>query len=192
MSTDKYWDQRYLEENTPWDLLALSPPIKSILDLLDDPDKKILIPGAGRGYEAGYAYELGYKHTHYADISQTAAKEFSRLFPEFPKDQILTDDFFKLEGKYDLIIEQTFFCSMDPSMRKDYVKKCYELLNEGGYIKGLLFASEFEREGPPFGGNMDQYRKLFSALFAIERLEMCKTSVLPRLGNELIFSFKKI
>lgn len=52
------------------------------------------------------------------------------------------------QGGYDLILEQTFLCAIDPILRTDYVKNAIELLNENGSIRGVLFNVQFENPGP--------------------------------------------
>ena len=53
--------------------------------------------------------------------------------------RIVNENFFYHQGKYDLILEQTFFCALDPSLREKYVEKCYDLLNDDGKIAGVFF-----------------------------------------------------
>ena len=52
--------------------------------------------------------------------------------------------------KIDLILEQTFFCALQPSLRGSYVKNCNELLNEEKKITGVLFHKKFAPTEPPF------------------------------------------
>ncbi len=47
-----FWNNRYLENNTPWDIGHISNPIKDVIDSIDDKNRKVLIPGAGKAYEA--------------------------------------------------------------------------------------------------------------------------------------------
>ncbi|MCB0780847.1 MAG: SAM-dependent methyltransferase, partial [Flavobacteriales bacterium] len=47
-----FWQQRYADGTTGWDLGAVSPPLKAYFDQLTDKDLRILIPGGGRSYEA--------------------------------------------------------------------------------------------------------------------------------------------
>ena len=58
--------------------------------------------------------------------------------------KVLHGDFFDHAGVYNLIIEQTFFCALDPSLRGSYVEKMHSLLADGGKIAGVLFDKEFE------------------------------------------------
>jgi methyl halide transferase len=100
-------------------------------------------------------------------------------------------DFFALEGTYDLILEQTFFCAIDPLMRKMYVDKMFHLLNPGGTLAGVLFGMEFPHEGPPFGGNILDYKTLLNDKLHIRTIEICYNSIPQRSGNELFFICKK-
>jgi len=69
--------------------------------------------------------------------------------------QVLLGDFFNHKGEYDLIIEQTFFCALPPTMRQKYVWKMHELLAKDGILAGLLFNRKFE-VSPPFGGSQEE------------------------------------
>jgi thiopurine S-methyltransferase len=189
---ETYWTNRYLNQQTSWDLGELSPPLKKHIDQIDNKNLKILIPGAGNAYEAEYLFKLGFKNTYVLDISEYPINEFKKRNNDFPKNHLLVEDFFLHEAKYDLIIEQTFFCAINPSLREKYVKKMADLLNPNGKLIGLLFNINFDSEGPPFGGNKNEYQKLFNSKFVIENMEICPDSVKPRLGNELFFYFSLI
>ncbi len=101
--------------------------------------------------------------------------------------EIIHSDFFELKGQFDLIVEQTFFCALDPSQRSHYVNKMAELLNPGGKLVGVLFEREFA-SGPPFGGTYYEYRDLFKEKFSIHTLSACYNSIIPRAGSELFFN----
>ena len=110
--------------------------------------------------------------------------------PDFPKEKLLHQNFFELDTKYDLIIEQTFFCAIDPSLRPAYAEKIKYLLNEGGILAGLMFNVEFPFDGPPFGGKVEHYKALFSQYFDFVEMKDCLTSIAPRLGNEVFVEIK--
>ncbi|HMR44032.1 MAG TPA: hypothetical protein PKC40_09370, partial [Saprospiraceae bacterium] len=93
--------------------------------------------------------------------------------------------------KVDLILEQTFFCAIDPAQRRRYAQKSFELLNSGGRLAGVLFASHFEKPGPPFGGGAAEYRRIFEEFFIIQKLEPAYNSIAPRAGNELFIELLK-
>jgi len=187
----EYWNTRYKENQTGWDLGAVSPPLKSYIDQLDNKDLKILIPGAGNAYEAAYLFQQGFNHIYICDIAQQPLNSFAERNPGFPKEHILLQDFFSINTTFDLILEQTFFCALPVSMRPNYVQKTFDLLNPEGVLAGLLFDVQFENEGPPYGGNREEYLNYFRSHFNIEILEKAINSIAPRLDNELFFKFRK-
>ena len=67
----------------------------------------------------------------------------------------------------------------------------YSLLEEKGKLIGLFFDFKLTEEGPPFGGSLNEYLKLFSTHFNIKTLERCHNSIKPRFGRELFFIFEK-
>ncbi len=186
-----YWQNRYLEGNTPWDIGYASPPLKEFLDELTDLDTRILIPGAGRAYEAVYLHRKGFRQVVVCDWAEEAFEVLRKEESSFPTENLVCLDFFELEGSFDLILEQTFFCAIHPHQREAYVSKVENMLHQGGSLAGLLFSSPFEKAGPPFGGTKSEYQNLFSQKFEIKRLELAKNSILPRSQNELFFQFIK-
>jgi methyl halide transferase len=186
-----FWNQRYLDQNTPWDIGGVSPPLQSFLDQIDDNKTSILIPGAGRAYEAIYLHELGFVNVFVCDWAEEIFRFLLEKAPGFPEENLICADFFQLEGQFDLVLEQTFFCAIDPVHRPQYVRKVHQLLKPGGMLAGVLFASGFERPGPPFGGSMEEYRELFNHRFLIDKMEICKNSIRPRAGNEVFFKLIK-
>jgi methyl halide transferase len=188
--TETFWNNRYLTSKTEWDLKQVSPPLKSFMDGLDNKNLKILIPGCGNAYEAEYLLNKGFHQVTLVDISTVLIEKLRQKFAGQPI-QIIHGDFFHLDESYDLILEQTFFCAIDLALRPDYVKQAYKLLKPGGRIAGLLFNTDFNRQGPPFGGNRAEYEKLFKPYFDLMQLSNSKNSVLPRFGRELFFEFSK-
>lgn len=187
----KFWSARYKENRTGWDIGEVSRPIKEFIDQLEDRNIKILIPGAGNSYEAEYLYKNGFKNVVICDIAKQPLQNFKKRLPDFPENQILNRDFFQLTDSFDLILEQTFFCALPINKREDYAIKCAELLRENGRIAGLLFDFDLTADGPPFGGNKEEYLTYFSPYFKIDILERCYNSIKPRQGNELFFKFRK-
>jgi hypothetical protein len=180
-----FWENRYREKDTGWDIGYISTPLKEYIDQLKDKSVKILIPGCGNSYEAEYLLKAGFKNVFVADYALPPLQNLKKRIPEFPDGQLLHKDFFELEEKFDLIIEQTFFCALDPSLREKYAAKMPELLNEKGKLVGLLFNTTFDKEGPPFGGNKEEYLGYFKNSFFIKTMEDCYNSIPPRAGREL-------
>jgi methyl halide transferase len=192
MKLDKdYWEERYRSQNTGWDIGHISYPLKTYIDQLQDKDLKILIPGAGNAYEAEYLFKMGFQNTFILDFAALPLQNLKQRFPEIPAANLIKEDFFEHTGKYDLILEQTFFCALPVNLRSKYAEKTYELLKQNGKIAGLFFDREFESQGPPFGGSREEYLQYFHGQFSINVLETCYNSIPARQGNELFFIFKK-
>lgn len=104
--------------------------------------------------------------------------------------KLIHGDFFNHIGSYDLILEQTFFCAIDPALRENYTIKMHSLLKQNGKLVGLLFNKHFDIN-PPFGGDIKSYKQLFENLFRIEIMEPCYNSIIPRNGTELFFKLIK-
>ena len=195
-SDDQYWSQRYRDNNIGWDIGHPSMPLKAYFDQLKDPSIRILIPGAGNAYEAEYLYNKGFKNVFIMDISKIPLKNFKKRNPDFPDKQLIHDDFFIHNGQYDLIIEQTFFCSFPPLVdtRNAYVKQMHQLLKSEGKLVGLWFDIPLkgDLEKRPFGGTKEEYLNYLSPFFKTQIFEPCYNSIESRMGNELFGIFKKI
>lgn len=89
------------------------------------------------------------------------------------------------------MIEQTFFCALSPTKRGDYVRKSADLLKEKGKIIGVLFNTTFEKQGPPFGGSVEEYTPLFTPFFDIKTIETCYNSIPPRQNAEVFIILNK-
>lgn len=187
--TQNYWSQRYQENNTGWDIGAPSTPLKAYIDQLEHKDLKILIPGAGNSYEAEYLFNQGFKNIYVLDIAKEPLEAFQKRVPDFPSEHIIQDDFFKHQCSYDLILEQTFFCSFPPlpETRKQYALKMHELLKQNGKLVGLWFNFPLtgDIEKRPFGGSKEEYLNYFEPYFNIKTFENCYNSIPSRMGNEL-------
>lgn len=187
---EEYWNARFIGNDTPWDIGQPSTPLKEYIDQLTDKSIRILIPGAGNGYEAEYAYEKGFTNTFVLDIATEAIERFKKRCPHFPVVNIIYQDFFIHTAQYDLILEQTFFCALGKALRKDYVAKMKELLALNGKLVGVLFNREFPFNHPPFGGNKEEYLELFQKKFTSVKIEECYNSIKPRANSELFLQVK--
>ncbi len=183
-----YWEQRYQDGTTKWDLGTISPPIKQYVDQLKNKELKILIPGAGNSYEATYLFMQGFQNVYVADLASSPLQNIKARVPEFPSSQLLHTDFFDIEMSFDLIIEQTFFCAINPSLRAQYVSKASQLLNQKGKIVGLLFDAPLYEDHPPFGGSKREYVDRFSPYFDINIMETSTNSINARAGRELFIN----
>lgn len=184
-----YWENRYLNHETGWNVGKITTPLQTYIDQLEDKTIRILIPGAGNGYEFEYLIQNGFENVFVVDFAATPLENIKKRIPNLDKNRLIHSDFFELEGKYDLIIEQTFFCALEPKLREKYVRKMHSLLNPKGKLVGLLFQFPFTENGPPFGGSIGEYKNLFEPDFSIKCLATAYNSIKPRVNTELFFIF---
>jgi len=185
------WNKRYADKQTGWDIGSISTPLKQYFDQLTDTSLRLLIPGAGNSYEAEYLYSKGFQNVTVLDWSAEAINNFSKRVPGFSKDHVFVGDFFDHQGKYDIIIEQTFFCAINPTLRKAYAEKMSDLLDTNGRLVGVLFNTPLNVDKPPFGGDEKEYLTYFKPLFNIKVFEGCYNSINPRQGKELFINLQK-
>jgi methyl halide transferase len=185
-----YWDTRHLRGETGWDIKMVSPPLKSYFDAPIQELGHVLIPGCGQAYEAEYLLQIGCSHVAVLDFAPSLVKELSTRL-EGTSVQVICDDVFKHTGRYDTIAEQTLFCAIDPSQRIRYINQIADLLQPNGIWFGVLFDREFEKEGPPFGGSVNEYESLLSIRFELLTMEKCTCSIPQRMGTEVFFIARK-
>ena len=190
LSSD-FWNNKYKNNKIGWDIGEVSPPLKAYFDQLTNKDLKILIPGGGNSYEAEYLFNVGFKNVYVVDLSQIALENIKTRIPAFPDAQLIHSDFFDIETTFDLVIEQTFFCAINKSLRENYAQKMKELLNKHGKLVGLMFDAVLNENHPPFGGNKKEYTTYFESHFSMDIFTKCYNSFHNRQGMELFVKFIK-
>ena len=188
---ENYWEERWINEKTNWDIGYSSPAIEEYILQYPNKEASILIPGCGNAYEVEFLWNRGFSNITVLDISTTAAQILRDKYQDRKGVTVICEDFFNHQGKYDLIIEQTFFCALHPDFRPQYVNKMHGLLNKGGRIIGVLFNRVFEKDGPPFGGSVLEYQNLFNNDFEIQKMEECYNSIEARKGSEVFINLQK-
>lgn len=188
----KYWQTQWEKEKTGWDIGYSSPAIEEYIMQYTNKESRVLIPGCGNAYEVEFLWNLGFRNITVLDIAPTAVEILKTKYKEMKGVSVICEDFFYHHGNYDLIIEQTFFCALNPDLRTQYAEKMHELLNHNGRIIGVMFYKIFEKEGPPFGGSIAEYQSIFSKYFEIQKMEECYNSIEPRKGSEIFINLKKI
>lgn len=185
---EAYWTARYKENQTQWDTGQITTPIKEYIDQLTNKDQKILIPGCGNAHEANYLHDQGFENVYLLDISEYPLNKFREDNASFPANHLIHDDFFNINAKFDLIIEQTFFCALHPSRRATYVEKMKELLTRSGRLVGVLFEDSLFSDHPPYGGFKVEYMQYFEPHFEFKVFERCYNSIKPRENRELFIN----
>jgi len=175
-----FWNDRYASGVTPWDLGEVSEPVRTLVERHFPPQGRVLVPGCGRGWEVVYLTKLGYSVTA-VDFADEAVRFLGELARESQvQPEILQQDLFLLPAVYnssfDVLLEQTCFCAIDPSLRSEYEQVAHRILRPGGKLSGVFMELEEPREGPPYSTPPELVR----AQFPVSRWRLDSQEPLPR------------
>ena len=196
VSSSKFWDDCYINDNTGWDIGSVTPVFK---DWCNNLQKKysIFVPGAGNGYDPLYFASKGHNVTA-VDFSKEAVKHMNVYAKKKQIDiNIINQDIFNLDinlfNKFDYIVEYTCFCAIDRQRRLDYIKIMNNLLNKNGELIGLFLPilKDEKDGGPPYSINLDETISQFSDYFDVIECKKHKLSIKARVDNERYIHFKK-
>lgn len=187
----RYWEGRYQDNLTTWDIGEPAPPLVDFLTSPQAPTSgKVFVPGCGRGHEALYLAGHGFEVLG-LDFAPSAV-EYCR---QQARERGLSDlarfeqhDLFHLppsfNSAFDYAVEHTCFCAIDPALRPNYAQVIHDILKPGGKLWAIFWAHNREG-GPPYRTSAPEIRNLFSPLFEIEQLETARRWYPSRKGDEL-------
>ncbi len=164
-SKSDFWESRYRDHTTPWDAGKVPDALREYVMRIKT-GSRILIPGCGSAYEAGYLAENGF-HVLAIDFSPAAVELAMKNLSRFG-DIVRLADFFEFDyGKpYDVIYERAFLCALPPRMWPQYAPRTAQLLRPGGELAGFFFFRETEK-GPPFGTTHEALHALLDRHFEL-------------------------
>ena len=188
------WQGHYDSNDLGWDLGKVAPPFIKLWKDKKLPLGKVMIPGCGRGHEVVFLAEIGFDVTA-IDFSQGAVNYLEKTLRERNlSGQVLYQDFFDMDdshnSRYDLVLEQTFFCAIPPRQRKDYVLNVTRMLKPGGILVGLFYHTDQEG-GPPYNTTREDIETHFSGKFEIQQLDKTPFSAEQRKDKEWLGVLKK-
>ncbi|TVQ97048.1 MAG: methyltransferase domain-containing protein [Deltaproteobacteria bacterium] len=161
-----FWEALYLRAETGWDLGGPTPVLRAALDtgLLGEPGR-IVVPGAGRGYDAVLLAERGFAVTA-VDFSASAVAHLQgEAAARGLEMDVRQQDVFALEeepaGCMDACFEYTCFVAIDPALRERYAALLTHLVRPGGRLLFLAFPLGKESPGPPHGLTLEELEGLF-------------------------------
>jgi len=196
--TPEAWNDRYRDENTPWDLAGPTPEFTRLSKESWFPRRgQALVPGGGRGHDAIELAKLGLTVdlVDFAPLALNAALQEASL-AKTPV-HVYRQDFFELpkvgyhQKAYRLLLEYTFYCAIDPALRKEYAATAAELLQPGGFLVALFFPLTTDKPGPPFAVSRKEIEEDFSPYFELT-FRAPERSVKPRAGREILGIFKSL
>lgn len=191
-----FWEQRYHEGTTPWDLAQAAPYFASLLNSPSAPQPgRTAVLGCGRGYDAVLFADRGFEVIGF-DFAASAIVDATCLAQERGSSaQFLQRDIFELAAEFpssfDYIVEHTCFCAIPVEKRRFYVKLVHSLLRPGGELIGLFFTHS-RLGGPPFGVTPAEIREYFEGKFQILSLAPVTNSVAARQGEEHFGCFRRL
>tara|TARA_B100000965_G_scaffold377161_1_gene371015 strand:+ start:524 stop:1171 length:648 start_codon:yes stop_codon:yes gene_type:complete len=192
----QFWEDLYQTDDDKWDLKDSTPIFKKLANELSLGD--LCIIGCGRGYDAIEFAKKGFKVTaiDFAPYAISSLMEMSKI--EDVDLKIIQKNIFDLLpdffNSFDYVIEQTCFCAIHPSRRKDYEIIVRGILKTGGHLVGLWFPldKDLAEEGPPYGTSIDEVKSTFDSGWEITKEEFSEYSIKPRKGREKLVVFKKV
>ena len=193
-SPDK-WDANYEQGTDGWDLGGPTPVFQRLLRRGQLIPGRMIVLGAGRGYDAREFARRGFQVTA-VDFSSEAVREMQRLgSPDAPV-EILRHDIFTLPDTlnhfFDYVLEYTCFCAIDPKRRAEYADLVKRLLKPGGIYVDLAFPLDRREGGPPFAVSAAEILELFQGRgFKLLSREKPLDSISSRRNAEELFLFQK-
>ncbi|MEB3178172.1 MAG: methyltransferase domain-containing protein [Nostocaceae cyanobacterium] len=189
-----YWDKRYQQGTTGWDLGTAAPAFTSLLrSCAAPPPGKVAVLGCGRGYDALLFQKSGFEVVGF-DFAASAINDALTLAKVCGSSAtFLQRNIFDLPGEFasyfDYLVEHTCFCAIEPINRPAYVEVAKSILNRQGELIGLFFTHN-RPGGPPFGVTPAEIRQYFSQDFDILCLDPVTNSVPERQGQEHLGRFR--
>jgi len=195
VNSSRKWDSDYQNGTDFWDLGGPHPTFKRLASNGQFKPGRLLVLGAGRGYDAREFARSGFQVTA-LDFYQTAVREMRRLAePDAPL-EVIQHDMFNLpeemNGAFDYALEYVTFCAVQPSRRAEFADMVTRVLKPGGLYISLAFPLREFEGGPPFSVSTGQLMELFADRgFELLRREWPEDSIRPRRGFEELLIFQK-
>ena len=195
-SMPEYWEKSYQSGDMGWDLGGPTPIFNDWIQFQTD-SLSICILGAGNGWDAINFAEKG----HYVTAVDFAESAITNMYKSAQdkgvKINLIHSDIFDLcklfNHTFDIVLEYTCFCAIDPARRMDYVRMTNQILKPDGKLVALLFPidKDINDDGPPFAVDLNKTINLFSKYFILDTKEIPSLSIERRNGREIFVIFKK-
>lgn len=186
-----FWEGRYQDGTTGWDLGQPAPAFVSLLKSDHAPKPgRIAVIGSGRGHDAlwfaAQGFEVvGFDFAPSAIATATASAQSRHL----TNAQFLQRDIFALlpefAQQFDYVLEHTCFCAIAPELRQQYADIVAGLLRPKGELIALFWAHS-RLGGPPFGVSLEELETLFKPRFEIQSLTKVDQSPPNRTNEEYL------
>jgi cyclopropane fatty-acyl-phospholipid synthase-like methyltransferase len=193
----EYWESMYKSKKDVWDQGKVSPVLQEFFKHPSCPKSgRVLVPGAGRGYDALAWAEKGHE-TVAVDFSQTAFSALSALSDKHRKLSVLNIDLFELSPKstepFEVIYEYCCFNSIHPGRRDEYFEVWDKMLTPDGVVIAIFYPliKSTSLDGPPHPTSEGELMARLDGVFDLAERIIPKKSAKDRAGKEEIWLLKK-
>ncbi|GMH28040.1 hypothetical protein Nepgr_029883 [Nepenthes gracilis] len=191
------WKRCWEEGLTPWDLGKPTPILQYLHQTGSLPMGRALVPGCGSGNDVvtlacPERYVIG---LDLSDIAIRKARELSLSSPQanycsFQKADFFTWHPFEL---FDLIIDYTFFCAIEPNMRSSWASRMRDLLKLDGELVTIMFPIDDHSGGPPYKTSVADYEDVLHPMgFQAILIKHNELAVERRKGREMLGRWKRM
>jgi len=198
INSPEFWEEKYFANDIPWDTKATTPAL--INSINHSESKKIAILGCGYSKDSIFLAKLN--HSVYPiDFASKPIDYLNNIKKREDLDTLfpVQENIFEINSKYfnffDIVLEYTCFCAIEPQRRSEYIKSVNNILNKKGQFIALFFPTERKEEdldkGPPFYVNLDETLLMFKNNFNIVKIDKNPNSIKPRKGFESLVIMDK-
>jgi len=195
-STSEFWEKAYQSADMAWDLGEPTPVFNQWINS-ERNTLSICVLGAGNGWDALNFAKKGH-HVTAVDFAFSAIQNMSQMAEILGVElDLLHSNIFDIGKSYhnafDIVLEYTCYCAIDPRRRIDYVNLVDCILKPEGRLVALFFPLDkaLNDDGPPFGVNLNSTLNLFSKKFTLYKKETPHLSIERRIGREMFVIFNK-
>ena len=192
----QYWNERYLTDQTGWDMGTPTPAFVELLESKQYEPGKTLVLGCGKGHDAVLFAQHGFQVTA-IDFSAEAIKHtMQRAQEKGVKIEFVHEDVFDyslgISEEFDYVVEYVTYCAIHPAQRAEFAAMIPSLMRPSGRFIALFFPLDERAGGPPFAISMDEVNRLFGKKLELVSIEPPSRSISPRKGKELMTVWRKL
>ncbi len=189
------WELDYRRGTARWSLGTPTPVFQALLAENIFPPGRMLVPGAGLGYDAREFARHRFEVVA-VDFAQDAVDAMRGALTPETRHAILQDDFFQLptalRDTFDYVLECCCYCAIDPTRRAEYADQIARMLKRGGAYIALAFPLGEHVGGPPFAVKPEELIALLQARgFTLLRRQVHPATIKPRQGREELLVLRK-